>query len=242
MTELTLELPNFEGPLDLLLHLIKEQKIDIYDIPIAKITQQYLSYIEHWQRMNLKIAGEYFVMSSTLLRIKSQMLLPQNDFTPEDEEADPREELVEQLVQYSVFKKVAAYFKKRNDEVPFTAAKEASVQKGKGILPLPAGQLSAAELANTFSLLMRRYRLTQPNAAAIKVKQVSVTEMTTLIKKRFKQQSRLSFFKLSTELASLDDVISLFLAVLALCKSQFLQVKQDQTFADLILKKMKTDG
>ena len=93
--DLTVELPNFEGPLDLLLHLIQSQKIDIYDIPIAQITSQYLEYLGQMQKLNLQIAGEYFVMSSTLLRIKSQYLLPQNDFVDEIEpEEDPRDELV----------------------------------------------------------------------------------------------------------------------------------------------------
>lgn len=105
-SDLTLELPNFEGPLDLLLHLIQSQKIDIYDIPIAQITSQYLEYLRQMQSLNLQIAGEYFMMSSTLLRIKSQYLLPQNDFVDEIEpEDDPRDELVQQLVQYSIFKR-----------------------------------------------------------------------------------------------------------------------------------------
>ena len=85
-SNLTLELPNFEGPLDLLLHLIKVQKIDIYDIPIAQITSQYLAYLHEMQSLNLKIAGEYFVMSSLLFRIKSQSLRPRNDFIENDEE------------------------------------------------------------------------------------------------------------------------------------------------------------
>ena len=104
--DLTLELPNFEGPLDLLLHLIQSQEINIYDIPIAQITSQYLDYLKQMQQLNLQIAGEYFVMSSTLLRIKSQYLLPQNDFVEDIVEEDPRDELVQQLVQYSVFKKI----------------------------------------------------------------------------------------------------------------------------------------
>lgn len=103
--DLTLELPNFEGPLDLLLHLIQSQEINIYDIPIAQITSQYLDYLKQMQQLNLQIAGEYFVMSSTLLRIKSQYLLPQNDFVENVVEEDPRDELVQQLVQYSVFKR-----------------------------------------------------------------------------------------------------------------------------------------
>jgi len=106
MTEnLKVELPNFEGPLDLLLHLIRSQEIDIYDIPIAEITRQYLNYLEKMKELNLQLAGEYFVMASTLLRIKSQYLLPKNDFVEleQEPEIDPRQELVEQLVQYSIF-------------------------------------------------------------------------------------------------------------------------------------------
>ena len=83
---MTIELPNFEGPLDLLLHLIRSQALDIYDIPIAQITQQYLDYLDRMQELNLQLAGEYFVMAATLLRIKSQYLLPKNDFVQEDEE------------------------------------------------------------------------------------------------------------------------------------------------------------
>ena len=115
--DLTLELPNFEGPLDLLLHLIQSQEINIYDIPIAQITSQYLDYLKQMQQLNLQIAVEYFVMSSTLLRIKSQYLLPQNDFVEDIVEEDPRDELVQQLVQYSVFKKISEYFKQRNDSL-----------------------------------------------------------------------------------------------------------------------------
>ena len=139
--ELTLDLPNFTGPLDLLLHLIRSQKIDIYDIPIAKITGQYLANLARWQTLDLQIAGEYFVMASTLLRIKSQYLLPKNDFIEEDQyQEDPRTELVEQLVQYSVFQRIAEYFKKRDEEMPITVAKDPSVSPKKEIEPLPLGE------------------------------------------------------------------------------------------------------
>ena len=139
--DLTLELPNFEGPLDLLLHLIQSQEINIYDIPIAQITSQYLDYLKQMQQLNLQIAGEYFVMSSTLLRIKSKYLLPQNDFVEDIVEEDPRDELVQQLVQYSVFKKISEYFKQRNDSLPVTVSKEASVSKDKKLQKLPLGQI-----------------------------------------------------------------------------------------------------
>ncbi|KRL63560.1 segregation and condensation protein A [Lactobacillus psittaci] len=240
MTEnLKVELPNFEGPLDLLLHLIRSQKIDIYDIPIAQITQQYLDYLQKMKELNLKLAGEYFVMASTLLRIKSQYLLPKNDFVPVEEVAeDPRQELVDQLVQYSVFKKVSAYFKERNDQVPITLAKEPSVANDKKVSPLPYGEISATELANTFSLLIRRFKLRRPQAATVNVKYSTVKEMTSFLENKFTAQKQVSFFECMKEIKLLDDVISLFLAVLELAKNKKLKVRQGRSFGDLELERV----
>ena len=98
----------FEGPLDLLLFLIRKNEIDIYDIPIAEITRQFLEYVEIMQRLNLEVAGDFVVMSATLMRIKSRMLLP-SDPDAEDEEGDPREELVRRLLEYQQFREVAAW-------------------------------------------------------------------------------------------------------------------------------------
>ena len=99
---------NFEGPLDLLLHLIKKNEINIYDIPIAMIAQQYLSYIEAMKDLNLTVAGEFLVMAATLLQIKSKMLLPVEESAEEDEDGpDPREELVRRLLEYKTFKEAA---------------------------------------------------------------------------------------------------------------------------------------
>ncbi|MBC6369620.1 segregation/condensation protein A [uncultured Lactobacillus sp.] len=236
---LTLELPNFEGPLDLLLHLIKVQKIDIYDIPIAQITSQYLAYLHQMQKLNLKIAGEYFVMSSMLLRIKSQSLLPQNDFTEEnDEQEDPRDELVQQLITYSVFKKVSAYFKKRNEEVPITAAKEESAPESKKIQPLPKGQITSTELANTFIIILQRLKIRQPDIVSVEVKETSVKEMSTFLQEELERNKRLSFFACCQKMKSLSDVIGLFLALLELCKKQKIRVKQKRMFGDLNLERV----
>lgn len=196
-SNLTLELPNFEGPLDLLLHLIQSQKIDIYDIPIAQITSQYLDYLRQMQSLNLQIAGEYFVMSSTLLRIKSQYLLPQNDFVDQVEpDEDPRDELVQQLVQYSLFKKVSAYFKERNEKVPITVAKEASVSKDIRIQPLPKGQITSADLATTFSMVLRRLKMRRPDTALIKVAETPINEMIDYLQVKLTKEKRVSFFLL----------------------------------------------
>ena len=234
--DLTLELPNFEGPLDLLLHLIRSQEIDIYDIPIAQITSQYLAYLKQMQRLNLQIAGEYFVMSSTLLRIKSQYLLPQNDFVDEEnQEEDPRDELVQQLVQYSLFKKISSYFKNRNDEVPITVSKEASVSEDDKVQPLPLGQITSSELANTFALILRRMKVKHPDKALIKMKEISIEDMISFLKERLKREKLVSFFSCVDNFSNVSDVIGLFLALLELCKNHQCLVKQTKNFGDLTL-------
>jgi segregation and condensation protein A len=112
----TIKLERFEGPLDLLLHLIKRDEIDIYDIPIAHITQQYLQYIELMRALDLEVAGEFLVMAATLMRIKAKMLLPLPSAGQEEEEGDPREELVQRLIEYRQFKEAATQLRTREDE------------------------------------------------------------------------------------------------------------------------------
>lgn len=236
--DLTLDLPNFTGPLDLLLHLIRSQQIDIYDIPIAKITGQYLAHLAKWQELDLQIAGEYFVMASTLLRIKSQYLLPKNDFIElEEQPDDPRSELVEQLVQYSVFQKISEYFKQRNMEVPITIAKEPSVAKQKEVDPLPLGEITSTQLANTFALIIQRFKMRQPNAGSIEIKETSIEDMTNYLTDQLKDKKRISFFACLKTFTNLDQVISLFLAVLELCRHQKIKVSQSRDFGDLTLEK-----
>lgn len=242
-SNLTLELPNFEGPLDLLLHLIQSQKIDIYDIPIAQITSQYLEYLRRMQSLNLQLAGEYFVMSSTLLRIKSQYLLPQNDFVDEIEpEEDPRDELVQQLVQYSVFKKISAYFKERNEEVPITVSKEASVSKSVKVQPLPKGQITSDELATTFSMVLRRLKMRKPDTASIKVAETPITEMISFLQDKLTKKRRVSFFSCADRMQNISDVIGLFLAMLELCKKHEIRVLQAREFGDLDLERIDVNG
>lgn len=242
-SNLTLELPNFEGPLDLLLHLIQSQKIDIYDIPIAQITSQYLDYLRQMQSLNLQIAGEYFVMSSTLLRIKSQYLLPQNDFVDQVEpNEDPRDELVQQLVQYSLFKKVSAYFKERNEEVPITVAKEASVSKDIRIQPLPKGQITSSDLATTFSMVLRRLKMRRPDTASIKVAETPINEMIDYLQVKLTKEKQVSFFNCADQMKNISDVIGLFLAMLELSKNHQVKITQSREFGDLDLERMDANG
>ncbi|NRO30484.1 segregation and condensation protein A [Lactobacillus helveticus] len=242
-SNLTLELPNFEGPLDLLLHLIQSQKIDIYDIPIAQITSQYLEYLRQMQSLNLQIAGEYFMMFSTLLRIKSQYLLPQNDFVDEIEpEDDPRDELLQQLIQYSIFKKISAYFKERNEEVPIVVSKEASVSTSVKVQPLPKGQITSNELATTFSMVLRRLKMRQPDTASIKVVETPINEMIDYLHRRLASKRQVSFFSCADKMHSISDVIGLFLAMLELSKKHEIRVLQAREFGDLNLERNDVNG
>ncbi|RMG72459.1 MAG: segregation/condensation protein A [Nitrospirae bacterium] len=111
-----IKIPVFEGPLDLLLHLIKENEIDIYDIPIAEITKQYLEYLELMKELNLEIAGEFLVMAATLIQIKTRMLLPVDEDVPPEEREDPRIELVEKLLEYQAFKNASLDLQERLQE------------------------------------------------------------------------------------------------------------------------------
>ena len=110
------KIPAFEGPFDLLLHLIKENKVDIYDIPIAVITGQYLQYLEMMEELDLDMAGDFLVMAATLIHIKSRMLLPVDEEAPGEEQEDPRLELIQRLLEYQTFKDVSLGLreKKRN--------------------------------------------------------------------------------------------------------------------------------
>lgn len=108
MTDLSLKLSAFEGPLDLLMHLIEKDKIDIYDIPIVSITEQYISYLRNLSEFDMEVASEFLVMAATLLQIKSRMLLPKAPVLDEEDEVDPRQQLVEMLVEYRRIKQIAA--------------------------------------------------------------------------------------------------------------------------------------
>lgn len=226
MTEtLKLQLANFEGPLDLLLHLIRQQQLDIYDIPIAQITDQYMHYLRAMERMNLQIAGDYFVMASTLLKIKSQQLLPHNEYTDQPEE-DSRQELVNQLVEYAMYQKIAGYLGKKAAAAPFVAAKEPTQPADQEHLLLAPGQITTGELLQAMSRVVARLRLRQPATSQVRPHSFKVKEMRTRLTHLLAKHSRMSFAGAAQALTSVDEIVGLFLAVLDLYKEQAIAVVQ----------------
>jgi len=223
----------FEGPLDLLLHLIKKNKIDIYDIPIALITEQYLDYLKMIKALNLDLAGEYLVMASTLIHIKSKMLLPAPE-EPEEEE-DPRAELVRQLVEYKTFKELAASLVERplleRDVFTRVAVLPEEIQ------PLPEAQEDELIEVNVFELIEAFHRivsqLDQKQLMEIDLEKLSLTDVINEIMDQLSIEKSLTFDDLLKERQDRRRIIYVFLAILELIKLRMIRAYQSAMFGTI---------
>jgi segregation and condensation protein A len=229
-TGYSIKLDIFEGPLDLLLYLIKKNEIDIYNIPVALITEQYLNYLKMIKSLNLDLAGEYLVMAATLIHIKSRMLLPEPE-EPEEEEEDPRAELVRQLLEYKAFKEAAASLSSR----PIL---ERDVFTRKAFLPeeiekLPLGEeelieVSIFELIEAFHRLVSR--IDRKELLEIDLDRMSVTEIINEILERLSNEKNLTFEELLGEKKERWRIIYTFLALLELIKLKMVKAYQTAAF------------
>ncbi|MEJ6348382.1 segregation/condensation protein A [Holzapfeliella sp. He02] len=237
--KLQVTLPNFEGPLDLLLHLIKSQELDIYDIPIAEITKQYLNYLEKMQQLQLEIAGEYFIMASTLLKIKSDVLLPQNDFEEQGitETIDPRQELVDQLLTYEIYQKAAHYLEDELQHQPVTLSKEISIVPEEYPKELADGEIKPQKLADIFSLLLKKVKSEKLTLTKIKPDKFDVKDQVTLVLNQLKTASSFSFFDFVQEVhvTAVAQLVAIFLAILELSKNQKIKVLQTKQNDDFVI-------
>jgi len=229
----TVRLPIFEGPLDLLLHLIKKNEVQITDIPIANITDQYLAMLEELPELNLDGAGEYLVMAATLMYIKSRMLLPS---TGEDEEAeeDPRAELVQQLVEYQRFREVAVALGERSVlyRDVFAAPGEALLPGGDDETP-PVRDASLADLLDALRDVLRRTR--PPGAHDVQRERLSMRECVSRILARFVPSPKREFASLFASDADRAEVIVVFLALLELIRLGVLRARQAERFGPIAL-------
>lgn len=239
----TVNLDVFEGPLDLLLHLINQLEIDIYDIPIAKITTQYMEYLQAMQLLELDVAGDYLVMAATLMNIKSQMLVPRNDgFDEEGEEfylddEDPREQLMEMLLEYRKFKNVAAQLEEKQEErsVYFTK-NPTDVSHYQENVPLGENELDLQDLMTVFKDMLKRKELRDPTPTTIDTEEITVSEKMQFIERHLRNQKkgRLSFRKLF-EVPTKREMVATFLALLELIKENKITAEQENTYADIEL-------
>ena len=242
----------FEGPLDLLLHLIDKNKIDIYDIPIVEITNQYMEYIRNMQREDLNVMSEFLVMAATLLDIKCRMLLPK-EVTEDGEEEDPRRELVEQLLQYKMYKYMAYELKDRQtyaDSVLYkkpTIPEEVQEHAEPVDLDLLLGDLTLARLNAVFQDVMKRQAdkidPVRSKFGKIEKEEVSLLDKFTYIRGYMKSHRKFSFQQLLEEQHSKMHVVVAFLAILEMMKLGEILVEQEDTCGEIMIERTgDTDG
>lgn len=223
----------FEGPLDLLLHLIKEAKMDIMNIEIEEITKQYMDYLALQEKMNLEIASEYLVLASELLEIKSKLLLPNRKDEEEVEEVDPREELVNRLLEYQAYKEITKVLQEKEimrSEIYTKAPENVKnyLEEKKEI----QADVSLDDLIEAFKKYLERKKDNEPLKTKVTVNEVSVSSRRYEIKKVLKSKRRVSFFELF-EVYNKEYVVATFLAILEMAKNNELVIKQNDTFAEI---------
>jgi segregation and condensation protein A len=215
----------FEGPLDLLLHLIKKNEVNISDIPIATITEQYLATLEVMQAFNLDVAGEFLVMAATLIHIKSRMLLPLTDAEEDEEEgADPREELVRRLLEYQRFKDAADQLERR--EVLTRDVFVRSVAPAEEV-PAPGfREVSVFELLTALKQVLDR--LPKDVVHEVMLDKITVREKMTLLLDHLRAQGKTLFESLFAEVKTRMEVVVTFLAMLELVKVRAIRIFQEE--------------
>lgn len=230
------EIPNFEGPLDLLLHLIKQSNIDIYNISIEDITKQYLNYINMMSEMNLNIASEYLVMAAELIEIKSSSLLPKQENSEDDFEEDPKQRLIERLIEYEQYKEITNSFKKLEEirhEI-YTKEPDNLTEYQDSNNEINYG-VDLSDLLEAFSKFIEQKELDKPLNTKITNKEYSVHKRCAEIKKILKNKSKIDFTDLF-EIVSKDYVVVTFLAILSMSRNQEIEIIQESNFKNIIIK------
>jgi segregation and condensation protein A len=229
-TKVQLEI--FEGPLDLLLHLIKKNEVRVTDIPIAAITEQYLATLELMESLSLDVAGEFLVMAATLIHIKSRELLPAGDEEPdEDEGVDPRAELVRRLLEYQRYKEAAAELEQREVLTRDVFVRATAPIEEAG--PREFREISVFELLGALKRVIDR--LPKDIVHEVMLEKITVREKMTLLLDRLRSESRIVFESLFSEVQSRMEIIVTFLAMLELVKVRAIRIFQGQPGGDILI-------
>lgn len=238
------KIDTFEGPLDLLLHLINRLEIDIYDIPMSEITDQYLNYIKTMKELHLDVASEYLVMAATLLAIKSKMLLPKHEeIIVEDDmdmnyEEDPRDELVERLIEYRKYKEAAEDLKSLEEERNLMFSKPPSdLSELSKEIQVEKVELNVTiyDMLGALQKMMRRKKLQKPLATKIARQEISIEKRMEEILIELKSfKGRKSFYELFP-FPQKEHIVVSFLAILELMKRQEIHIEQEKNFAEIFV-------
>jgi len=235
--EYSVNLNIFQGPFDLLFHLIEKKEIDIYDIPISEITEQYLHYLEEMRQYNMNITSEFILMAATLIEIKSQMLLPQKE-----KGEDPRLELVNKLLEYKLFKDITLKLKEYENESSYYFSKpkeEMCLTSDVKIEQLSLNEINIYELYNIFLSLIKNQniKIEHKNTYKIYRENYSVHDFVDSFLNKLKINGRVSLFDSLKEQGKVtkEYVITSFLAVLEISSKQGIKICQDNTFSDILI-------
>jgi segregation and condensation protein A len=226
----------YEGPLDLLLDLIRKQDIDIYDIPIAKITAQYLGYVEKLKQFDVNVAAEFIYMAAVLIHIKSKMLLPRDPLAAPDALDDPRSELVNRLLEHEKFKSAAQMLlqKQQIEEAVWTNPALKEFMDAEGTEPELAADV--IDLVKTFQQILDRAR----NRPVLSVDEETVTvgQMIDYLRRRLSLEEKpIRLKQMLRNIDSRQTLVCMFLALLELVRLQAIQVRQDRVFGDILIRK-----
>jgi len=234
--EYKVEIPKFEGPLDLLLHLIKQSNIDIYEINIEEITKQYLNYITLMEELNLNVASEYLVMAAELIEIKSSSLLPKPEIYDEEYEENTKEALIKKLLDYEQYKNITSEFRKLEEY-----RQEVYTKEPNNLLEFKENNdnidygVSLNDLLEAFSKFMEQKELDKPLNTKVTNKEYNIKKRCSEIKNLLKRKPKLEFSELFEEFSKSYIVVT-FLAVLSMSKNQEIELEQENNFKKIIIK------
>ncbi|MDE5778915.1 MAG: segregation/condensation protein A [Lachnospiraceae bacterium] len=242
--EIAYKLQVFEGPLDLLLHLIEKNKVDIYDIPIVTITEQYLQYVNNMQEQNMDIMSEFLVMAATLIQIKSKMLLPREE-KEEEEEEDPRAELVRRLLEYKMYKYAALELKDMELDASYSFYKKPTIPKEvasyrEEIDPAPlVDGMTLNMLNNIFKSLMRKQvdkiDPIRSKFGTIEKEEINIEERMIQVREEVRGLKGINFRTLLESQPTRMNIIITFMSVLELMKIGAVTIRQDKIFGEIMI-------
>lgn len=232
--EYVITIDKFEGPLDLLLHLVKQSNIDIYDIEINKITEQYLDYINKMGELNLDIASSYLVMAAELIEIKSSMLLPKPEIESDEYIEDPKENLIKRLVEYQNYKDMTSKFHELELDRKEYFTKEPSDISNYDVSTKISDDVSLDDLLKAFENFLNRKEINKPLNTKITSKEYSVSTRSKEIVDLIKKKKKVKFSELF-ELRTKSYVIVTFLSILDLAKNNEILIAQDNNFDEIVL-------
>ena len=233
--KLELLIDDFEGPLDLLLHLVKENKMDLFNIKLEVIIDEYLEFINKMEEMNLNIASSYLVMASELIELKSKKLLPRNEEENTEEDEISEEKLINRLIEYQKYKDLTNDFKKLEEERKeiYTGLPKSLKEYSDEAGIIPNSDITLDDLVEAFKKFLERKELEKPLSTKVTKKEISLEERERDVKRILKKKRRVNFFELF-DVATKEYIVATFLTILEMCRKNEIRLTQDDMFGEIM--------